>query len=69
MSEHSYGISEIVGSSTDSTDDAIRNAIAKATQDRRHIRWFEVKELRGHVKDGKVAHYQATLKLGYTLEE
>lgn len=69
MSEHSYGISEIVGSSTESTDDAIRNAIAKATQDRRHIRWFEVKELRGHVKDGKVAHYQATLKLGYTLEE
>jgi flavin-binding protein dodecin len=69
MSEHSYGISEIVGSSTDSTDDAIRNAIAKATQDRRHIRWFEVKELRGHVEDGKVAHYQATLKLGYTLEE
>ena len=69
MSEHSYGISEIVGSSTDSTDDAIRNAIAKATQDRRHIRWFEVKELRGHVEDGKMAHYQATLKLGYTLEE
>jgi hypothetical protein len=69
MSEHSYGISEIVGSSTESTDDAIRNAIAKATEDRRHIRWFEVKELRGHVKDGKVAHYQATLKLGYTLEE
>ena len=69
MSEHSYGISEIVGSSTESTDDAIRNAIAKATQDRRHIRWFEVKELRGHVEDGKMAHYQATLKLGYTLEE
>ena len=69
MSEHSYGISEIVGSSTESTDDAIRNAIAKATEDRRHIRWFEVKELRGHVQDGKVAHYQATLKLGYTLEE
>ena len=69
MSEHSYGISEIVGSSTESTDDAIRRAIAKATQDRRHIRWFEVKELRGHVEDGKMAHYQATLKLGYTLEE
>jgi len=69
MSEHSYGISEIVGSSTESFDDAVRNAVAKASEDRRHIRWFEVKELRGHVKDGKVAHYQATLKLGYTLEE
>ena len=42
---------------------------AHLREDRRHIRWFEVKELRGHVKDGKVAHYQATLKLGYTLEE
>jgi flavin-binding protein dodecin len=69
MSEHSYGISEIVGSSTESTDDAIRNAIAKATEDRRHIRWFQVTEMRGHVENGRVAHYQATLKLGYTLEE
>lgn len=69
MSEHSYGISEIVGSSTESVDDAIRRAIAKAAEDRRHIRWFEVTQIRGHVEDGKVAHYQALLKLGYTLEE
>lgn len=69
MSEHTYGISEIVGSSTESSDAAIRNAITKASEDRRHIRWFQVTELRGHVEDGRVAHYQATLKLGYMLEE
>ncbi len=69
MSEHSYGISEIVGSSTESFDDAVRNAVAKAGEDRRHIRWFEVTDMRGHVEGGKVAHFQATLKLGYTLEE
>jgi hypothetical protein len=69
MSEHTYGISEIVGSSTDSSDDAIRNAIAKATEDRRHIRWYQVTEMRGHVADGRVAHYQVTLKFGFTLED
>ena len=69
MSEHSYGISEIVGTSTDSIDDAIRRAVGKASEDRRHIRWFQVLETRGHVEDGKVAHYQVMLKLGYTLEE
>lgn len=69
MSEHSYGISEIVGTSTESVDDAIRRAVIKASEDRRHIRWFQVLETRGHVEDGKVAHYQVMLKLGYTLEE
>jgi flavin-binding protein dodecin len=69
MSEHSYGISEIVGTSTDSIDDAIRRAVEKASEDRRHIRWFQVLETRGHVEDGKVAHYQVMLKLGYSLEE
>ena len=69
MSEHSYGISEIVGTSTDSIDDAIRRAVIKASEDRRHIRWFQVLETRGHVEDGKVAHYQVMLKLGYSLEE
>jgi flavin-binding protein dodecin len=69
MSEHSYGISEIVGTSTDSIDDAIRRAVEKASEDRRHIRWFQVLETRGHVEDGKVAHYQVMLKLGYLLEE
>ena len=69
MREHSYGISEIVGTSTDSIDDAIRRAVEKASEDRRHIRWFQVLETRGHVEDGKVAHYQVMLKLGYSLEE
>lgn len=66
--DHSYGVSEIVGSSPTSIDDAIRTAISKATEDRRHIRWFEVLETRGHVEDGQVAHFQVTLKLGYVLE-
>jgi len=64
-----YGVSEIVGSSETSIDDAIRKAVKKASENRRHIRWFEVTQLRGHVEDGEVAHFQATLKLGYTLED
>lgn len=64
-----YGVSEIVGSSETSIDDAIRKAVQKASENRRHIRWFEVTQLRGHVEDGEVAHFQATLKLGYTLED
>lgn len=69
MTDHNtYGVSEIVGSSATSIDDAIRTAVAKATENRRHIRWFEVLETRGHVEDGRVAHFQVTLKLGYTLE-
>ena len=67
--DHTYGVSEIVGSSETSIDEAIRKAIAKASENRRHIRWFEVLETRGHVEDGKVAHFQVTLKLGYTLED
>ena len=67
--DNTYGISEIVGSSATSIDDAIRQAITKATEDRRHIRWFEVTELRGHVEGGKVAHFQVALKLGYALED
>jgi len=69
MTDHNtYGVSEIVGSSPTSIDDAIRTAVAKATENRRHIRWFEILETRGHVEDGRVAHFQVTLKLGYTLE-
>ena len=66
--DHVYGVSEIVGSSETSIDDAIRTAIEKATEDRRHIGWFEVVETRGHVEGGKVSHFQVRLKLGYTLE-
>lgn len=68
MSDETYGISEIVGTSKTSVDDAIRTAIAKAGENRRHIRWFEVTQVRGHVEDQQVAHFQVSLKLGYTLE-
>ena len=67
--DNTYGVSEIVGSSTTSIDDAIRQAIAKASENRRHIRWFEVTDTRGHVEDGQVAHFQVSLKLGYALED
>jgi flavin-binding protein dodecin len=69
MSEETYGISEIVGTSKTSVDDAIRAAIAKAAENRRNIRWFEVTQVRGHVEDQQVAHFQVSIKLGYTLED
>jgi flavin-binding protein dodecin len=69
MSEETYGISEIVGTSKTSVDDAIRTAVAKAAENRRNIRWFEVTEVRGHVEDQQVAHFQVSLRLGYTLED
>ncbi|HET7792525.1 MAG TPA: dodecin [Rhizobacter sp.] len=68
MSDHVYKLVELVGSSTTSSDDAIRNAIATASKTLRHVDWFEVISTRGHVQDGKVAHYQVTLKVGFRLE-
>jgi len=68
MSSHVYKILELTGSSPTGSDDAVRNAIAKAGESVRNIQWFEVVETRGHVTDGKVAHWQVTLKLGFTLE-
>ena len=68
MSEHVYKLIELTGSSPDSIEDACRNAIAKASESVRNIRWFTVGEVRGHVEDGKVAHWQVTVKLGFTLE-
>jgi len=68
MPNHVYKLVELVGSSTASTDDAIRNAIETAAKTLRHIDWFEVIETRGHVADGKVAHFQVTLKVGFRLE-
>lgn len=67
--DNTYGISEIVGSSETSIDDAIRQAITKASENRRHIRWFQVTEVRGHVEENQVAHFQVSLKLGYSLED
>ena len=68
MSNHVYKLVELVGSSTVSSDDAVRNAIETAGKTLRHIDWFEVTESRGHVADGKVAHFQVTLKVGFRLE-
>ena len=68
MSDHVYKLVEIVGTSAAGTDDAIRNAIATAAKTLRRIDWFEVLETRGHVSDGKVAHFQVTLKVGFRLE-
>lgn len=68
MSDHVYKLVELVGSSRTGTDDAIRNAIETASQTIRHIDWFEVCETRGHVVDGKVAHFQVTLKVGFRIE-
>jgi dodecin len=68
MSQHIYKTLELVGSSTISVEDAIRKAIAKAAETVRNLRWFEVTETRGHIEGGQVAHWQITLKIGFTLE-
>ena len=68
MSDHVYRLSEIVGSSPVSVDEAIRNAIGKAAQTVRNIEWFEAKEIRGQVVDGGVAYYQVTVKVGFRVE-
>lgn len=67
MSDNVYKVIEIVGSSATGIEDAIESAIARAASTVQDIRWFEVKETRGHVENGKVAHYQVTLKIGFTL--
>ena len=69
MGEHVYKIVELVGSSTKGTDQAIANAIERASKTIRRIDWFEVKEMRGHVTDGKVAHTQVVLRVGFRLED
>ncbi|MGI3899494.1 dodecin domain-containing protein [Lichenibacterium minor] len=69
MSEHTYRLIEVVGSSPTGIDDAIKEAIADASKTIRNIRWFQVVETRGHVEDGKVAHFQVTLKIGFTLDD
>ena len=68
MSAHTYKLIELVGSSANSSDEAVRNAIAKAGATVKHMDWFEVTETRGHIVDGKVAHFQVTLKVGFRIE-
>ena len=69
MSDHVYKVIELAGSSNKSTDDAIQNAITRASQTLKHLDWFEVVETRGHIADGKIAHYQVVLKVGFRLED
>jgi hypothetical protein len=69
MSAHTYKVIELVGSSAIGTDDAIQSAIANASLTVKHLNWFEVVETRGHIVDGKVAHYQVTLKVGFRIED
>jgi flavin-binding protein dodecin len=68
MTAHTYKLVELVGSSQTSSDEAIRNAIQKAAATIKHIDWFQVIETRGHVQDGRVAHFQVTLKIGFRIE-
>jgi flavin-binding protein dodecin len=70
MTNHVYSVSEIVGSSPDTIEEAINNALARARKTLRHLNWFEVTELRGYVtSDGTIDHYQVALKLGFRMED
>jgi flavin-binding protein dodecin len=69
MTNHTYRVTEIVGTSPDGTDAAIRNGIERASQTIRNIDWFEVTGTRGELENGEVAHFQVTLKVGFRLEE
>jgi dodecin len=68
MSNHTYKVIELVGSSTSGIEDAIRNAVAEAGKTLRNLRWFEVIETRGHIEKGEVVHYQVHLKVGFTID-
>ncbi len=69
MSDHVYSISEIVGSSETSVEDAIRKALRSTAQTKRNVEWFTTEEIRGHVVDGEVGHFQVTLKVGFRLDD
>jgi flavin-binding protein dodecin len=69
MSDHVYKLIELTGSSTTTIEDAVHNAIAKAAKTMRNMHWFQVVETRGQIVAGKVAHWQVTVKIGFTLEE
>jgi flavin-binding protein dodecin len=69
MTSHVYRVTEIVGSSPESIDQAVRNALTRAKQTLRHLDWFEVTEIRGHIEDDEIGHFQVTLKVGFRLED
>lgn len=69
MSDHVYKVVEIVGSSTTGLEDAISNAVTRAARTVENLDWFEVAQIRGHLEDGRVAHHQVTLKIGFKLTD
>ncbi|WP_445255680.1 dodecin [Nocardioides aurantiacus] len=69
MSDRTYRVTEIVGTSTEGIDQAIRNGVERAARTLRHVDWFEMTQVRGHVKDGQVDHFQVGLKVGFRLED
>ena len=69
MSDHTYRVIEIVGSSPDGVDAAIRNAVSRAAETMRGLDWFEVQSVRGHLEKGTIRHFQVTLKVGFRMEE
>jgi dodecin len=69
MADHIYSISEIVGSSTESIDDAIRGAVGRASKKLPHLEWFEVTDTRGRIEDDGRCRFQVTLKVGFRLDE
>jgi len=69
MSEHTYAVTELVGTSTTGLDDAIRGAVSKASQTLRNLDWFEVTKISGHIDGGEVAHFQVMLKIGFRYDD
>ena len=69
MAQHIYRIAEIVGTSPNGVDEAIRNAVTRANQTLRNIDWFEMTEVRGHLANGEIADWQVTVKIGFRLED
>ena len=69
MANHTYVVNEIVGTSPQDIDSAIRNGIRRASQTVRHLDWFQVVEVRGAIEDGEVAHFQVTMKVGFRMED
>ncbi|MEU8623659.1 dodecin [Streptomyces sp. NPDC048669] len=69
MSNHTYRVTEIVGTSHEGIDAAIRNGVAKASETLHNLDWFEISEVRGQIKDGRIEHYQVGLKVGFRLDD
>lgn len=69
MSDHTYRVTEIVGTSSESVAKAMRNGVSRASQTLRHLDWFEATEIRGHIVDGEIEHFQVTMKVGFRMED